>query len=400
MPSELERAFAEHRLVRPSDAKPNLVHLVRALAALAGATADDVELSPPVRELMDVIGPAEHLVFVLLDGLGMNVVRRMPPTSFLASHLKREIHATCPSTTACALTSVTTGHYPNRHGVAGWFTHLPQFGLTATVLPFVERFSGQPLGERGVRVEDVLPLPPVCTKMATHRPLTMVPSYIANTTYNTYSRGGTSGRGYTTTSNAIELLIDDLERAEHPTYTYLYLHDIDTLCHHVGVDSPDVLPLVQHIDAELRRLSESLAGKARIVVSADHGLIDVPKEQQALLMDGDPLLDLLVVPPSGDARMPVFHVREGRRAPFVERFTSRFADRMALVETDDAERMGLFGPGTMSPVARLRFGDFVAFPFRPATLAYHPANKPLGHLYLAVHAGLSPEEMWVPLCVA
>ena len=70
-----------------------------------------------------------------------------------------------------------------------------------------------------------------------------------------------------------------------------------------------------------------------------------------------------------------------------------------LVDTQQAERMQLFGPGTLSPKVRDRFGDFVAFPFRAATLAYHPPNKPVGELFLAVHAGLSPQEMRVPLCV-
>ncbi|HSU68601.1 MAG TPA: hypothetical protein VLJ39_17100, partial [Tepidisphaeraceae bacterium] len=64
------------------------------------------------------------------------------------------------------------------------------------------------------------------------------------------------------------------------------------------------------------------------------------------------------------------------------------------------ERMELFGPGPFSPVARPRFGDFIAFPYRPATLAYHGSEKPIGKLFLAVHAGLSPQEMWVPLVVA
>jgi hypothetical protein len=73
---------------------------------------------------------------------------------------------------------------------------------------------------------------------------------------------------------------------------------------------------------------------------------------------------------------------------------------MLLLATDDAEQMHLFGPGEFSEAARQRFGDFVAIPFRPATLAYHPPDKALGHMSLAVHAGLSPEEMLVPLCIA
>src|SRR5690606_29487787 len=123
MSVKLHAAFQDGSLVRPSDRTPNLVHLVRALAALSGA--DEVERSPCVQSLMNEIGAADHLVFVLLDGLGMNLVEKLEPGAFIARHFRRELISTCPSTTACALTSVATGEYASRHGVTGWFTYMP-----------------------------------------------------------------------------------------------------------------------------------------------------------------------------------------------------------------------------------------------------------------------------------
>ena len=402
MTADLDAIFDSGLLVRPSDTRPNLVHLVRAVYALGGA--QDLDHAPATQQLLDVIrtgrGPElEHVVFVLLDGLGMNLMRRLPPDTFLARHLRAELSATCPSTTACALTTVATANYPNRHGVSGWFTHLPELGLTAITLPFLERFSHQPLTERGINVSDVFPLPAVHPRLS-HAPLALTPSYIANTTYNVYSRGGTPGLGYTSLSDAVDKCVTHVTSADGPTYTHLYLHDVDTLCHHKGTDHPDIIPLVLRIDQLLARLAELLGARATIVVSADHGLINVPATEQTLLLSDDPLLAALACPPSGDARMPVFHVREGRDAEFVAQFRDRFADRIVLLPTDAAERMQLFGPAPMSPVARRRFGDFIGIPYKPATLAFHPPGKPLGNVYLAVHAGLSPEEMWVPMCVA
>jgi hypothetical protein len=54
----------------------------------------------------------------------------------------------------------------------------------------------------------------------------------------------------------------------------------------------------------------------------------------------------------------------------------------------------------MAPHARRRFGDFAAIAYKPVSLAFHPPGKPPGHLYTALHAGLSPQEMEVPLCIA
>lgn len=394
MSVDLEQAFADGQLVRPSDNTPNLVHLVRAIGLLGGAR--DVEDSACVQELAGDIGPADHLIFVLLDGLGMNLLRQMPATAFLPRNFKRQLISTCPSTTACALTSVATGAYASRHGVTGWFTYLPGLGISIATLPFVERITGLPLAQRGIRPQDVVPVGPLTPHMS-HDPLTVVPLTLANTTYNLFTRGGTAGRGYQSIREAIDLVIAHVRGAQRPTYTHLYLPEVDTACHRFGVDHPEVMALVSNIDAEIERLASALSGRARIVISADHGLLDVSPEAQVLLMTGDPLLDLLAVPPSGDARMPIFHVRDGRGTAFVEAFRARFGDRICLITIARAEELELFGPGELSPIARQRFGDFIGFPFQPASVAFHPLNKPPTHLYRSIHAGLSPEEMQIPL---
>jgi hypothetical protein len=393
----LEDSFADGTLLRPTHREAGIVHLIQAIAQLTGV--NDIDPSPPMHELMGLIGRADHLIFVLLDGLGMSTVRRMPGDSFIASHVRRQLIATCPSTTSCALTTVATASFPNRHGISGWFTFLPELMTTATVLPFKERFTGQPLVERGIRPQDVLRLPPIIPRM-THRPLTVTPSNIANTTYNYFCRGGTAGVGYDTIPHAVDRIIEEVRAAKGATYTHLYLPEIDTICHHLGVDHPGVVPKVMEIDRELGRLAEAVAGRATLVLSADHGLIDVPRDDQLFLFPGDPLLQMLLVPPTGDARMPVFHLHERAKDAFVAEFIPRFGDRMHLVSIDEAERLELFGPGLFSAHARPHFGDFIAFPYRAATLAYHGSDKPVGNVFLAVHAGLSPQEMQVPLCIA
>jgi hypothetical protein len=401
---DLADLFARGTLVRPTDSEPNLIHLIRAIAARAGVP--DLDTAPAVKQLLELIAPAQHLIFVLLDGMGMNLLRRLPTESFMARSLRREIRAVCPSTTACALTTVATAAYPNQHGATGWFIYLADRQprpITIATLPFVERFSGESLASRGIKVEDVLSLPPILPRMKCQQTLVLTPPYIAHTPYNVWSRGGTPGVGYTSIPNAVDQIVERITSAgnDKTTYTHWYMPDIDSICHHKGVEHPDVIPLVMGIDAELGRLAERLAGRARIIVSADHGLIDVPRENQVLLRDGDPMLDWLAVPPTGDARMPIFHVREGRDPQgFAAAFNERFGNRMILIPTSEAERLDLFGPGRMSPAARQRFGHFIALTFCPATLSYHPSNKPVGELFIAVHAGLSPQEMWVPLCVA
>jgi len=212
-----------------------------------------VVLSPTVHGLMEWIGRAEHVIVRLLDGLGMNGGNRMPPGSFVRKHLKMRLNATCPSTTACALTTVATGGYPNRHAITGWFTHMPDVGLTATTLPFYERFTKQPLIHRGIAVQDVIGLPPLIPRM-TRQALSVGPAEICDTTYNLWSRGGAPGAGYEQIPEAIDRVIEHVLQARGPTYTHLYLPEIDTICHRLGVMHDSVVPLVEDIDAQIERL--------------------------------------------------------------------------------------------------------------------------------------------------
>ncbi len=393
-------AFASGRLIRPAPSQPDLIHLVRALGALCGAESmADME---PTRHLMELIGPAEHIVFVLLDGMGMNIVRPLKSNSFIRSHLIGQILAPCPSTTACALTSIATGDWPARHGVTGWFTYLPQHGLTITTLPFVERFSQQPLAARGMTVQSVLPLAAFYPRM-TRRTLTLMPAPICNTTYAVYSRGDTPAAGYSSVPDSVSQVVAEVNAAREPTYTHLYIPDVDTACHHRGVGNPSVMTLMNMLDDQLARLAEETNGKARIVISADHGLIDVPITDHMSMFPDDPLLKLLEAPASGDARLPVFHVRPGKTEDFEEGFHQRFGHSMLLLASEEAAQMNLFGPGEMSAISRRRFGDFIGIAHRAATLHYvlpSPSGAAHREPYLAQHAGLSPDEMEIPLILA
>jgi hypothetical protein len=397
MSPQVVELFEKGTLIRPSPQERSLVHLVRAIAGLCGV--ENLNHAPATTKLMDDIGPADHLVFVLLDGLGMNLVQRLSPGSFFRTHIRRQILGGFPSTTASALTSVATADWPSRHGVTGWFTHLPEFGITCIMLPFIDRFTHQPLIQRGIRIEQVLPLPAFYPHLR-HRPLTLMPAKISHTVYATYSRGGTEGWGYSSIAEAIDRIIGHVREASGPTYTHLYIHDIDSLCHKVGVFDPSVDLLVSRLDAEVARLAGGLRGRATIIASADHGLINVELPNRHGIHDGDPLLELLQVPPSGDARLPLFHVKPGRHEEFEEAFDERFGDQFLLLNMRDADALQIFGPAPMVPKARAHFGNYVGIAFQAAMIDYMTRGRTPATAHHAQHAGLSPQEMLVPMIVA
>ena len=78
---ELRDRFAAGTHVAPSADHPNLVSLARALLRLAD---DPAPIHDPVAAALAArIGAHDHLVFVLIDGLGMNFVEDLPETDVI-----------------------------------------------------------------------------------------------------------------------------------------------------------------------------------------------------------------------------------------------------------------------------------------------------------------------------
>jgi hypothetical protein len=145
-------------------------------------------------------------------------------------------------------------------------------------------------------------------------------------------------------------------------------------------------------------MTDRLAGRARVVISADHGQVDVPPERRFVLPADDPLRARLVCPPTGEPTVPVFHVIEGEQSAFAAEFDERFGEHFVLLPTAEAERMRLFGPGALSPRMRRRLGSFVGVAAEPAVFYIAPCDT--GAKNVGVHGGLRAAEMFVPLILA
>jgi hypothetical protein len=384
--------FDTGALIRPDATAPNTVALARAIASRCGVP--DVELSPPTRRIAEAIGPAEHVVFVMADGLGMNLIERLPDDALFRTNLVMEMQAVFPSSTAPAVTSLATGCWPAEHAVPGWFTYLPDDALIATILPFIERFSSRPLAEMGVNVERALPTPSWLPRFA-HQPRCFMPAYITGSVYSNYFSDGEPQVAYDRLSDAVAAIAARIDGAATPTYSYLYVPHIDSAEHDHGPYSEVVDKTLHMVQHNIERLAEQTSRRARIIVSADHGLTHVERIAQHEIKDGDPLLDLLRLPPSSEPRVPLFYAREGATEEFAAAFRARFGATHALLTIDEVDELRLLGPEALAHETRRRMGDFMALSATADAIGYKPDAPMLGY-----HGGLLPEEMRIPLIIA
>ena len=387
--------FEDGSLIRPGEGRATTVDLIRALYRLCGATG--IPANAHVRALEQAIGVHDHYLFVIIDGLGSEIAGRCGG-EFLTAHRHQELRPVFPSTTAAAMTTFATATWPAEHGVTSWWIYLEEHDVSATILPFVERYSGESLLLRGVEPFSAFPTPSLWTRLA-HAPTQIIPEEIADSVYSQYMTGGERKLGYASPEEAFDLARQDIAESLAPTLTWLYLPGVDGKAHVHGVESEEVAREVELYETLLEETVVQLDGKARIIVTADHGLADVPDEARHQLTADDPLLDLLKVPPTGEPVVPIFHVKAGRADQFAREFRARFSKHFALLTLSEVEELRLLGPDPLAPVTEARLGDFVGIALHPATLNYQ-ANSGGSSGFRAYHAGLSPREMSVPLLLA
>jgi len=395
MESDVDRLLAKFdsgALLRPSAAVPNLVDLARALWSASGVEVGG--LTPAAEAMRRRIGDHDHLVFVLADGLGMQLLEAMPAATFLWSHLEGALSTVFPSTTAVALTSLATGSWPARHGIVGHWLQLPEAG-GVTVLSLTNRSEGRPLS-----AADGVFLTPAVASHVPREALALLPSGIVNSAYSAYATGAKRA-GYRSLNEAVDLAIQFIEAARTPTYTYLYLSRIDDTAHEVGAARLEVVGAIRDLDRAMQRLALALGDRARVVLTADHGHLPVRPVARRVIRGGDDLGSMFRAPPTGDARTVMFHLQPGTLEDFAAAFRERLGAYFCLLTPDEVAALALLGPGEVAPETSQRLGDAVAISLADDTLEFRPrGGRPDPRLaWPSHHSGLTAAEMRVPLLV-
>ena len=190
--------------------------------------------------------------------------------------------------------------------------------------------------------------------------LALVPEQIAGSVYSTYMFGRDGAKGYGRPEDVVETAVSRVRRSAGRTSTYLYFPHVDSAAHQYGASHDAVRQALRLLDGVLCGLGRALAAAARIVVTADHGLLDTRPDAVHPIADADPLVQALRTSPSGDSRVLYMHPRDGMEERVRELFRERFGDRFFLIDADEAAELELLGPGPMSTETRRRIGSLIA----------------------------------------
>jgi Type I phosphodiesterase / nucleotide pyrophosphatase len=329
---------------------------------------------------------AESLVLLVLDGLGWEQLRArdaLAPTLTGAEGIERPITSVAPTTTATALTSLTTGCVPSEHGVLGY--RMATDGEILNVLRWtVGRGEGRD-ARRLLPARHLQPRPPFPGWV---RPVPVVSKdEFGGTGFTAVHLGDAPLHGYKVPSS-LPVEVSRLVRNGEP-FVYAYYDGIDKVAHSSG--------LGERYDAELRAndrlvadLVERLPQGTVVVVTADHGQIDIGLQVELLgseLMAGIELL-------SGEGRFRWLHAKAGAACDLVSGATERYGETTWVAERERIVDEGWFG-GPLSSAFVDRLGDVALVPHAPIAFV-DPADTGESRLQ-SRHGSLTPDEMYVPL---
>ena len=322
---------------------------------------------------------AEQVVLLLLDGLGWEQLQAraaLAPT--LAGFAGGPVLTVAPSTTATALTSISTGLPPGEHGIVGY-----RMNMEGSILN-VLRWS-TPGGD--ARASS----PPLRTQVHEsflgHRPAIVTRAEFAQSGFTQAHLDGVRFSGYRVTSTLVTEVARTLR--ENEPFVYAYYDGIDKVAHEYG--------LGDHYDAELRFVDELVAelvavlpSGAALVVTSDHGQVDVGANTISLPPEVLRHLDLQ----SGEGRFRWLHARPGHAADLLEVATELYRDVGWVVGVDTVLDEHWFGP-RVSAAARARLGDVALVAREPVAWLAPDDTGPFA--LISRHGSLTSAEMVVPI---
>jgi len=339
---------------------------------------------------------ASRIVYLVLDGVGYNQLSRFMAAGggarFFARHPFERITTVFPSTTAAAVTTLSTGAAPAEHGVLSWHLHLHDLGLVGAVLPGTT-LTGTPMTGDGFNLRRYLGLPSYLSSVRRHKRLLS----FGNLGRSAYSNAGTRWNGYGAYKTLVGMERQIVRFARKGGVAYAYWPLYDTLCHRKGVQARETRLHLAEIDMSLGRLAGGLAGTGTLLlVTADHGVVDAPPSKRIELAAVPGLLDCLALLPSGDARQVSCFVRPGRVERFRDVVARHLGKACVCITGADLLESGLLGPGRQHPSLYGRVGDYVLLARDDYAFRVTPSlGKPRVHK--GNHGGLSSDEVYVPL---
>ncbi|HET7800743.1 MAG TPA: nucleotide pyrophosphatase/phosphodiesterase family protein [Humibacillus xanthopallidus] len=360
------------------------------LASVLPSVADRLGVSRYAgRDVFD-LPAAPRTVVVLVDGLGHDLLlQRSGHAPFLRSHLPsaRRIPCGFPTTTATSMGSLGTGLLPGAHGLVGMQVLDPDTDRLVNELSWED-------GPDPVRwqphetVFEVLEDAGVAVTM-------VGPWYFKGSGLTTAALRGGGFRSGLTLDDRVDAVASAV-RESHRSLVYLYWGEVDKVGHVHGCQSWQWGDEVESVDAALSRLAARVPDDTSIVITADHGMVDVPFEARIDLAH-EPELMHGIRHLGGEPRCLQLYTEAGERDAVASLWSSRLRGSAVVRTREQLLDEGWFG--AVRREVEPRIGDLVVMTQPSFAVVHSGLMRPEIVRLLGLHGSTSEAELAVPVIV-
>lgn len=311
----------------------------------------------------------KRVVLLLLDGLGVNVLNDNIPNGILAKHYFSKVNCVFPSTTAASTTSIISGLTPLESGWTGWENYVSELNRDIVLFTGENYYTKEKTGVTGY---DLMPYEPFYSDMNI-KGINILPDFNNNEALK-------------------DILKRSLANLNGECYQYVYYTYPDTLMHIYGEDTIEIKDILNSIENDIEDYVNKLPKDTILIVTSDHGHINTKSLNLYL---NNRIMSLLERKPSNDARALVFKVSSDNKERFVKEFNNFYGSIYDLYESRNA--LAFFGNNNdrINPRIKDFLGDYIAIGKSNYYFNYSNSN----HIFKSHHAGMTKEEMEVPIIV-
>lgn len=332
----------------------------------------------------------EAAVLVLVDGLGWsNLLQRKAHARYLMTQPRERIETVRPSTTGAALTSLLTGALPGEHGLIGYRIRDEASNTlrgTLTDWDDVTSDSGWLRAAPLMQAAATNNLNPVAIGRPAH----------ANSGLTRALLKGARYRSAATIEDRFLAAAEEINSGG-ARLVYLYVDELDRAGHLHGWQNGAWADALEELDSQIAKLVSTLPSNAGCILTADHGMVDVPQHRH-FLMDSEPGLLEGVQLIGGEPRLRYLYLEspsEHSRSNLAQMWRDSQAGMARVYTREEALNSGLFGH--VDTVVAQRIGDLVIA--ATANVAYYTSAESdvQSRQMVGQHGSTSEDELGVPL---
>lgn len=285
-----------------------------------------------------------HLVVILIDGLGVNVINEhLNDSNIFKNQLKTSVSTVFPPTTVAATNAFLVGKTPYETGFLGWNQYNEEKDITETIF----------LKENADTFE----------KSENNLYDKLLENSFIYQIGNKYSNIHTEEVFIKPINNShLESFKEQLDRTlmntlNEKSVTYVYYQTLDAIIHEVGYDNLRVKEHLLKLEEVYSTFLKEIKDDVLVITTADHGFTNIENIDIYNYLD---IKKCLKRRPSIEGRAMTFFIKEGKEKEFKQLFNNYFKDYFILYDKNEIMNKEIFGYGLKHPLFDSFIGDYLA----------------------------------------